>query len=221
MYAELKTDLLSLVPGLRAFAFCLVQDFRQADELVCSSLVAIWSGNREKKCVDLKVTAFGTLYRQFLRQGSVEFIPATAFNKRPLPPADDAFASQFMRLPWTERVAVSLTEAWGFTLDEAACICDCERETITCRAAAACRHLRGRSSPSPAGKTATQDAGNTRVLREPVAADVRSTRTLTNLSSAARIRCFEAKLPDRLVKDMDDADAYRRGRSWRRTPMRH
>lgn len=52
-----------------------------------------------------------------------------------------------------------------------------------------------------------------RVLRTPVAADVRSGRTLTNLSTAARIRCFEAlaaKPPDWLVNDMDGVDAYRR-----------
>lgn len=51
------------------------------------------------------------------------------------------------------------------------------------------------------------------VLRAPVAADVRSARTLTNLSTAARIRCFEAlaaKSPDWLVQDMDGAGAYRR-----------
>ncbi|MFC3721921.1 hypothetical protein [Neoaquamicrobium sediminum] len=58
----------------------------------------------------------------------------------------------------------------------------------------------------------TSDAVS-RVLRIPVAAEVRSGRTLTNLSTAARIRCFEvlaAKPPDWLVKDMDTADAYRR-----------
>lgn len=49
------------------------------------------------------------------------------------------------------------------------------------------------------------------VLRTPIAAEVRSGRTLTNLSTAARIRCFEAlaaKPPDWLVNDMDSADAY-------------
>jgi hypothetical protein len=52
-----------------------------------------------------------------------------------------------------------------------------------------------------------------RVLRMPVAAEVRGGRTLTNLSTAARNRCFEAlaaKPPDWLVNDMEDADAYRR-----------
>lgn len=41
------------------------------------------------------------------------------------------------------------------------------------------------------GSAQTSDAVS-RVLRMPVAAEVRSGRTLTNLSTAARIRCFEA-----------------------------
>jgi hypothetical protein len=52
-----------------------------------------------------------------------------------------------------------------------------------------------------------------RVLSMPAAADVRSGRTLTNLSTAARIRCFDAlaaKPPDWLVNDTNSADAYRR-----------
>lgn len=58
----------------------------------------------------------------------------------------------------------------------------------------------------------TSDAVS-RVLSMPVAAEVRSGRTPTNLSTAARIRCFEAlaaKSPDWLVNDMDSAGAYRR-----------
>lgn len=53
-----------------------------------------------------------------------------------------------------------------------------------------------------------------RVLRAPGAAvSIRSARTLTNLSTAARIRCFEALAampPEWLVEDMDGAGAYRR-----------
>lgn len=62
------------------------------------------------------------------------------------------------------------------------------------------------------GSARTSDAA-ARVLRTPIAAEVRSGRTLTNLSTVARIRCFEAlaaKPPDWLVNDMDTADAYRR-----------
>lgn len=65
---------------------------------------------------------------------------------------------------------------------------------------------------SAMGSTKTNDAVS-RVLSMPVAAEVRSGRTLTNLSTAARIRCFEAlaaKPPDWLLNNMDAAGAYRR-----------
>lgn len=69
-----------------------------------------------------------------------------------------------------------------------------------------CRVESARGSPK------TNDAVS-RVLRTPVAAEARSGRTLTNLSTAARIRCFEAlaaKPPDWLMNNMDGAGAYRR-----------
>lgn len=62
------------------------------------------------------------------------------------------------------------------------------------------------------GSAKTSDAVS-RVLRTPAAANIRSGRTLTNLSTAARVGCFEAlaaKPLDWLVNDMDGADAYRR-----------
>lgn len=62
------------------------------------------------------------------------------------------------------------------------------------------------------GSAKTNDAVS-RVLRMPVAAEVRTGRTLTNLSTAARIRCFEAlaaRPPDWLVNDKGGAEAYRR-----------
>lgn len=158
MHVELKNDLLSLIPRLRAFAFCLVQDLKQADELVCSCLAELWLGTPERKNADIKVAAFGALHRQFLQKGSVERVLATKFEKRPLQTADDSFASRFMRLPRTARAAVSLTQAWGFSFYEAACICDCDCETIGRRVAMACRHLDGRSSLLPMGKTTTHDA---------------------------------------------------------------
>ncbi|NGO55453.1 hypothetical protein G6N73_31160 [Mesorhizobium camelthorni] len=52
-----------------------------------------------------------------------------------------------------------------------------------------------------------------RLLRAPVAADVTSAKTLTNLSTSARIRCFEslaAKPDDWLAADKDATIAHRR-----------
>lgn len=65
---------------------------------------------------------------------------------------------------------------------------------------------------SGTGSTATSDVVS-RVLRAPAAADIGSTGTLRNLSTAARIRCFEllaAKSFDWLVTDTDAATAHRR-----------
>ncbi|MBA8907497.1 TniQ family protein [Aminobacter ciceronei] len=65
---------------------------------------------------------------------------------------------------------------------------------------------------SAMGSTKTSDAVS-RVLRAPAAADARSRRTLKNLSTAERIRCFEAlaaKPLDWLVNNMDATGAYRR-----------
>ncbi|WP_173933065.1 hypothetical protein [Chelativorans sp. Marseille-P2723] len=159
MHAEPKTSLLTLLPALRAFGFCLVQDLKQADELVCSTLIEIWSGRFKKNRLDFKVTAFRALYRQFVMQGSRETIPIMNFERRPILSGDDAFVSRFVRLPRTERVAVSLTEVWSFSLEETAWICDCDRETILCRLTMARRHLGGSSSRLTIGKSATNVAG--------------------------------------------------------------
>lgn len=65
---------------------------------------------------------------------------------------------------------------------------------------------------SAKGSAATGDVIS-RVLRAPAVADIASARTLTNLSTSARIRCFErlaAKPLDWLVADKDAAVAHRR-----------
>jgi hypothetical protein len=59
------------------------------------------------------------------------------------------------------------------------------------------------------GSAATSDVV-LRMLRAPAVADIGSARTLTNLSTAARIRCFAAKPLDWLVTDKDAAAAHRR-----------
>lgn len=64
MRKEMKRDLLSFIPALSAFAFCLAQDQSCADELVHSSLIEIWSTHADKKDVALEVGAFNVLRRQ-------------------------------------------------------------------------------------------------------------------------------------------------------------
>lgn len=66
---------------------------------------------------------------------------------------------------------------------------------------------------SATGSAATSDDIVSRVLRAPAVADIGFMATLKNLSTAARIRCFEllaAKSLDWLVTDKDTATAHRR-----------
>lgn len=141
MHKERKPDLLSLVPSLRAFAFCLTQDAANADELVYSSLTEIWTDHADKKAVGLKIGAFNSLRRQFLRRVIVQPVSVRSFAWRCISGDDDAFRTCFERLPRTEREALLLVEAWRFEPSQAAEICDCDRETIDLRLNMARGHL--------------------------------------------------------------------------------
>jgi RNA polymerase sigma-70 factor (ECF subfamily) len=141
MRGEMKNDLLSFIPSLRAFAFCLAQDRSRSDELVHSCLIEIWSRHAGKKGLVLKIAAFNTLRRQFLRQGIDDSVPIMAFGRQRLPADDDAFNACFTSLPRTEREAISLIEVWGFDPCQAAQICDCDCSTINRRLAMAHCHL--------------------------------------------------------------------------------
>jgi RNA polymerase sigma-70 factor (ECF subfamily) len=143
MRKEMKRDLLSFIPALRAFAFCLAQDQSCADELVHSSLIEIWSTHADKKGVALKVGAFNTLRRQFLRQLTVDPMRRQAFASQRIRVGDYAFKACFEQLPRTEREALSLIEVWRFNPSQAAEICDCDRETIVRRLGMARGHLTG------------------------------------------------------------------------------
>lgn len=151
MWTIVKRDLLSLVPSLRAFAFCLTQDRSRADDLLHSALIGIWSAHKSKRGLALKIAAFNVVYRQFLQGRIADPAPAAPFGKLWPVIAEDPFASRFRRLPLSERAAVSLVDAWGFDLDDAAEICGCDRETIRNRTVTARYRLtRGPSGPCQA-----------------------------------------------------------------------
>jgi RNA polymerase sigma-70 factor (ECF subfamily) len=139
----MKSDLLSFIPSLRAFAFCITQDHFRADELLLSSLIETWSSHVGKNGLALRIAAFNTVRRQFLRQVIADPISVPAF--RQFPANGDAFRARFTRLPRTEREAISLIEVWGFDPSQAAEICDCDRETINRRINMARIHLTARS----------------------------------------------------------------------------
>ncbi len=148
MRDEMKSDLLSFIPSLRAFAFCLTQDRTRADDILHSSLIEICARHAGKKGLVLKVAAFKTVRRRFLRQAVADPMSMQSFAWQRITGDHDAFRIRFTRLPRTEREAISLIEVWGFRPPQAAEICECDRETINRRVHMARCHLTARSSRS-------------------------------------------------------------------------
>ena len=155
MRNEMKRDLLSFIPALRAFAFCLAQDQSRADELVHSSVIEIWSAHADKEGVALKVGAFNALRRQFLRQVTVDPMQRQAFLWQRISGGDYAFKARFEQLPRTEREVLSLIEVWRFSPSQAAEICDCDRQTIVRRLGMARDHLTGETRRQSRGERST------------------------------------------------------------------
>lgn len=147
MHRGLKSALLSLLPSLRAYAFCLTSDRSHADELVHSSLIEIWTRHRGVKGLALKMAAFRVVRCQFLREGMADLI-SSSFGRQRRPRDDDAFETRFTRLPRAAREALSLIEVWGFNAAQAAEICGCDQQTIARRLAMARRDLNGKHRSS-------------------------------------------------------------------------
>lgn len=165
MRADLKADILSLLPALRAFAFCLTLDRSQADELVHASLVDIWSRHAGKKGLPFEAAAFQVVRGRFLRHGVVaDLLAASCFGRMRLAVAGNAFACRFSRLPRPEREAVSLVGLWGFDVEQAAAICGCNRATMKRRLASACRCLAPTLCPPTPGSIGIHDLSAARAL---------------------------------------------------------
>jgi RNA polymerase sigma-70 factor (ECF subfamily) len=140
MPSEFRNDLLALVPLLRAFAFCLTQDQSEADDLVYRSLCEIWSRHRFRKGVELRVAAFTVVDRQYPGRHPANPVSAHTARASRAEGRERLFAI-FESLDRDEREALSLVVVWGFTDDQAACICDIDTCTLGLRITNAYLHL--------------------------------------------------------------------------------
>ena len=140
MPSEFRNDLLALVPLLRAFAFCLTQDQSEADDLVYRSLCEIWSRHRFRKGVELRVAAFTVVDRQYPRRTPANPVSAHTARTSRAEGRERLFAI-FESLDRDEREALSLVVVWGFTDDQAACICGIDKCTLGLRITNAYLHL--------------------------------------------------------------------------------
>jgi DNA-directed RNA polymerase specialized sigma24 family protein len=82
MPSDLKTDLLALIPSLRAFAFSLTQNLSDADDLVHSALIEIWSRQAANRDQNLRGAAFAAVHGRFMQMNLVSQLAMAASDAR-------------------------------------------------------------------------------------------------------------------------------------------
>lgn len=140
-----QTELLGIVPNLRAFAKTLTGRHDLADDLVQDTLVKAWK-NQDKfeTGTNLKAWLFTILRNTFLsnvrrRSAEVEDPDGLHLEHFGRPEGQSAhvdmldFAKVFAQLPPDQREALILVGAEGFTCEEAAEMCGCAVGTIKSR----------------------------------------------------------------------------------------
>ena len=148
-----KTELLELVPYLRAFARSLSGRHEGADDLAQEALVKAWqSRDSFVPGTNLKAWLFTILRNQFYseRRRAWRQVPWDAENADAIPGNSDDqgwaaelsdIARALQALPAEQREALILVGAGGFAYEEAAQISNCAVGTVKSRVARARRAL--------------------------------------------------------------------------------
>lgn len=157
-----KTDLIELLPALRAFARSLSGRADLADDLTQETLLRAW-GNRESFTpgTNLKAWLFTILRNAFytsLRKKAREVEDPEDINARNLAVAASQdedlglkdLQKALKRLPDEQREAIILVGASGCSYEEAASICGCAVGTIKSRVSRARRALLSSMDPEAA-----------------------------------------------------------------------
>ena len=148
-----KSELLALVPFLRAFARSLSGKHEGADDLAQETLVKAWQSRRSfVPGTNLKAWLFTILRNQFYsdlrRAGRQSPWDAAAAEQIPGNDAEQAWAAELSdtaralrALPIEQREALILVGAGGFAYEEAAKIGNCAVGTVKSRVARARKAL--------------------------------------------------------------------------------
>ncbi|HWA90960.1 MAG TPA: sigma-70 family RNA polymerase sigma factor [Rhizomicrobium sp.] len=150
---DFKTDLLALVPFLRAFARSLTGNYESADDLVQETLVKAWqSRDTFELGTNLKAWLFTILRNQFYSdrrrawrqapwdQDAAERMPGTSQDQNWAADLSDT-ARALKLLPDEQREALILVGAGGFSYMDAASIVKCNVGTVKSRVARARKAL--------------------------------------------------------------------------------
>src|ERR1700761_6707257 len=151
--AQFKTDLLDLIPFLRAFARSLCGNQEMADDLAQETLVKAWQArNMFAPGTNLKARLFTILRNQFYSdrrrawrqapwdQEAAERIPGSAGEQSWAAELSDT-ARALTCLSDEQREALILVGAGGFSYEDAAAICNCAVGTVKSRVARARKSL--------------------------------------------------------------------------------
>ncbi len=171
---DFKTELLALIPFLRAFARSLCGSQDGADDLAQETLVKAWqSRSTFAPGTNLKAWLFTILRNQFYSdrrrawrqtpwdQDAAERLPGTSQDQTWSADLSDT-ARALRQLPDEQREALILVGAGGFSYADAATICHCAVGTVKSRVARARKALieilEGQDSLSPTQRPEQGDA---------------------------------------------------------------
>lgn len=132
---DFKTELLNLIPEMRAFAYSLCGNPHRADDLVQETLVKAWSHHSSfKPGTNMRAWLFTILRNEFYSQlrktrREVEDIDGTYSSRLSTPPSQESHIEMdemkvaLGKLPEDQREAIILVGASGLSYEEAAEIC--------------------------------------------------------------------------------------------------
>jgi len=151
--AAFKTQLVALIPHLRAFARSLTGDATAADDLAQDAMIKAWDARDSFQMgTNMKAWTFMILRNQFyserrrswrtnqLDQEAAERTLVAVDNPEALVALDELRQGLAM-LPAEQREALILVGAGGFAYEEAAEICNCAVGTVKSRVSRARRAL--------------------------------------------------------------------------------
>src|SRR3984957_13773437 len=150
-----KSELVALIPQLRAFARSLTGDPTAADDLAQDAMVKAWDARASFEMgTNMKAWTFMILRNQFYsekrrswRQSQLDQEAAertlVAVDDPEAPVALDELRQGLAMLPLEQREALGLVGAGGFAYEEAAAICECAVGTVKSRVSRARRALQG------------------------------------------------------------------------------
>ncbi len=153
--ALFKTELVVLIPHLRAFARTLTGDPTAADDLAQDAMMKAWDARASFEMgTNMKAWTFMILRNQFYsekrrswRQSQLDQEAAertlVAIDDPGAPVALDELRLGLGMLPSEQREALVLVGAGGFAYEEAAEICGCAVGTVKSRVSRARRALQG------------------------------------------------------------------------------